>query len=353
MAELKLTDITKYFNPDTPVISNLDLTVNDGEFLVLVGPSGCGKSTILRMLAGLEEPTSGQLYIGSQMVNNVQPKDRNIAMVFQNYALYPHMSVYDNLAFSLKLRKMPASKIQQRVASVTEILELEEYLKRRPKELSGGQRQRVALGRAMVRQPKVFLFDEPLSNLDAKLRVQMRSEIKRLHQRLKTTMIYVTHDQTEAMTMGDRIVILKDGMIQQVGTPLEVYHNPANLFVGSFIGSPAMNLIEGKLTEAGFVSDVLDIPFPDWIKLDEHVGQSVVFGIRPEHIVIGDGIWEMDLVLCEPLGNETILHLEKGEEKLIARVTELNNVEIGRKIKISFRLERAHLFLKESGIRIS
>lgn len=353
MAEVKLTNVEKCFKPGNPVVSNLNLTINDGEFLVLVGPSGCGKSTILRMIAGLEEPTSGKLEIGRKSVNGVQPMDRDIAMVFQNYALYPHMSVFDNLAFGLKLRKMPISEIRQRVAIAIKILELEDYLQRKPKELSGGQRQRVALGRAIVRQPKVFLFDEPLSNLDAKLRVQMRSEIKKLHQRLKTTMIYVTHDQTEAMTMGDRIVILKNGEIQQVGSPLDVYRYPANIFVGSFMGSPAMNFFEGKLDETGFTSNSLSIPYPNMKQLTQYIGQTVMFGIRPEHIETGVGNWESRLSLSEPLGNETILHLELGENMLIARVADLTIPEIGSLIPVNFPVSNAHLFLKESGMKIS
>ncbi|MCK4821146.1 sn-glycerol-3-phosphate ABC transporter ATP-binding protein UgpC [bacterium] len=353
MATVKAKNVSKIFPNNIQAVKDISLEVADKEFLVIVGPSGCGKSTFLRLIAGLEEIASGEIYINDKLVNNTPPKDRNVAMVFQNYALYPHMDVYNNMAFGLKLRRYPKKEIDKRVNDAAVILGLKDLLDRRPRMLSGGQRQRVAVGRAIVRKPHVFLFDEPLSNLDAKLRVQMRTEIRKLHNRLQATMIYVTHDQTEAMTMGDRIVILKDGEIQQIGSPLDVYQNPANLFVGSFIGSPSMNFIEGKLAETGLVSNVLNIPLQDLMKLDEYIGQSVVFGIRPEHVVIGEGKWEMDLVLCEPLGNETIIHLEKGDEKLIARVTELNISEIGSKIMINFRLEETHLFLKESGIKIS
>ena len=259
MASVKLNNIKKVFGKDTLVIPDITLDVIAGEFLVLVGPSGCGKSTILRMIAGLEEPTMGKIHIGDRNVTNLPPKDRNIAMVFQNYALYPHMNVFNNLAFGLKIRKIHRDEINKRVQTAAEILKIEDLLDRKPKELSGGQRQRVALGRAIVRKPKVFLFDEPLSNLDAKLRIEMRAEIKKLHKELGTTMIYVTHDQVEAMTMGDRIVILNQGVIQQVGTPMEVYRNPENIFVAGFIGSPPMNLISGMIKNRKFKNEFLSI----------------------------------------------------------------------------------------------
>jgi len=250
MAVVELKNVSKVYDNKVKVVSDVTLTINDSEFVVLVGPSGCGKSTTLRMIAGLEEISEGEIYIDNKLINDVSPKDRDIAMVFQNYALYPHMTVYENMAFGLKLRKYNKEEIKQRVADAAKILDLEEYLERKPKALSGGQRQRVAVGRAIVRKPKVFLFDEPLSNLDAKLRVQMRTEISKLHHQLDATMIYVTHDQTEAMTMGDRIVVMKDGFVQQVDTPMHLYNNPQNKFVAGFIGSPAMNFIEGKITDS-------------------------------------------------------------------------------------------------------
>jgi len=282
MANIELKLLTKEFDKGIKVIDGLNLSVNDGEFLVLVGPSGCGKSTTLRLIAGLETETDGEIFIGDQIVNSVAPKNRNIAMVFQNYALYPHMTVYDNMAFGLKLRKYPKDEISKRVHDVAEILELTEFLKRKPKHLSGGQRQRVALGRAIVRKPKVFLFDEPLSNLDAKLRVQMRTEIKKLHKRLKTTMVYVTHDQVEAMTMGDRIVVMKDGIIHQIGSPTDIYLSPADLFVAGFIGSPAMNFITGYINNGKFQSNDGKIEIKVWQQsLNRFKNTPIVIGIRP------------------------------------------------------------------------
>ena len=286
MAELKLQNIYKVYDKKVTAVTDFNLHIKDQEFIVFVGPSGCGKSTTLRMIAGLEEISNGDLYIDEVRMNDVSPKDRDIAMVFQNYALYPHMTVFENMAFGLKLRKLPKAEIQERVNNAAKILGLETYLDRKPKALSGGQRQRVALGRAIVRDAKVFLMDEPLSNLDAKLRVQMRSEIIKLHQRLKTTTIYVTHDQTEAMTMASRIVIMKDGFIQQVGTPKEVYDNPVNVFVGGFIGSPAMNFFEGTLNETGIVmgDTSLAIPPAKLKQLHEqgYKNKEIILGIRPE-----------------------------------------------------------------------
>jgi multiple sugar transport system ATP-binding protein len=302
------------------VIPDFNLQVADGEFVVLVGPSGCGKSTLLRIIAGLEEPTGGEIRIGQRRMNGVPPKDRNVAMVFQNYALYPHMNVFDNLAFGLKLRKVPKEEIRRRVASAAEVLEIRELLQRKPKELSGGQRQRVALGRAIVRDPQVFLFDEPLSNLDAKLRVQMRAEIKNLHRRLNTTMVYVTHDQVEAMTMGDRIVVLKDGVTQQVGTPHQVYHDPANRFVAGFIGSPPMNFLPGRLEQDAFVTEGVVFPLPGWNP--ERLPQAeVVLGIRPERIQVGEPGVALPLLVAEPLGSETLLYLRAGSGTVVAKVS--------------------------------
>src|SRR5690625_2597978 len=288
MAELKLKGITKVYDKDVLAVDNFTLDIYDKDFLVLVGPSGCGKSTALRMVAGLEEITDGELYIDDVLMNDVAPKDRDIAMVFQNYALYPHMDVYNNMAFGLKLRKFKKEEIDRRVKDAAQILGLEEYLDRRPKALSGGQRQRVALGRAIVRDAKVFLMDEPLSNLDAKLRVQMRAEIQKLHQRLQTTTIYVTHDQTEAMTMATRLVVMKDGLIQQVGKPKEVYDYPDNVFVGGFIGSPAMNFLNGKIDDKYFVMNDIKILIPEGklkvLREQDYVGKEVVLGISPEDI---------------------------------------------------------------------
>ncbi len=288
MAEVVLKNIFKIYDEKTEVVKNLSLHIRDTEFMVLVGPSGCGKSTTLRMIAGLEEVTRGEIYIGQQCVNTLPPKDRDIAMVFQNYALYPHMTVYENMAFGLKLRKYPREEIKKRVHDASEILGLSDLLERRPKALSGGQRQRVALGRAIVRKPKVFLFDEPLSNLDAKLRVQMRIEISKLHQRLATTMIYVTHDQVEAMTMGNRIAVMKDGIVQQVDQPMTLYEKPKNRFVAGFIGSPAMNFFEGQLqrnNQLEFKADIMQfvIPEPIAARYAFSSGQKVVLGVRPEH----------------------------------------------------------------------
>ena len=319
------------------VVHGIDLEVAEKEFVVLVGPSGCGKSTTLRMIAGLEEITSGNISIDGRIVNRIAPKDRDVAMVFQNYALYPHLKVFENIAFGLRIRKEPKAHIQKTVEEVSEILGLTPYLDRRPAELSGGQRQRVAMGRAIVRHPKVFLFDEPLSNLDAKLRTQMRAEIKQLHKRLGATSVYVTHDQVEAMTLADRIVVMNDGYIEQIGTPMELFNNPANTFVASFIGSPPMNQMPGKITKSssGFKATVNDIAIslPENINVEE--GQPVVVGVRPEHLTLNDNGTSpipISLTLVEPLGSEALLHASIGNNPLIVKaetngdIEHLNNV---------------------------
>ena len=323
MSILALHDVSKAFG-STQVLYEVEIDIGDGEFVVLVGPSGCGKSTLLRMIAGLEEISRGEIAIGGRVVNNVPPKDRDIAMVFQNYALYPHMTVYDNMAFGLTLRRFPKDEIRRRVQQAARILDIGELLDRKPKALSGGQRQRVAMGRAIVRDPKVFLFDEPLSNLDAKLRVQMRVELKRLHERLETTAIYVTHDQIEAMTLGDRVVVMKDGVVQQEGAPLTLYQRPANRFVASFIGSPAMNFVELSISGDGRWAETqgLRVPVPD--RLRAHGGKRVTLGVRPEALRLANGsdahsfATEVDVV--EPLGNEILLNFRAGGVPMVARV---------------------------------
>lgn len=337
MSGVKLENIVKCYGK-LEVVHGIDLEVQEKEFVVLVGPSGCGKSTTLRMIAGLEEITAGDLHIDDRLVNRVAPKDRDVAMVFQNYALYPHLKVFENIAFGLRIRKEPKAQINKTVEEVSEILGLTPYLDRRPAELSGGQRQRVAMGRAIVRHPKVFLFDEPLSNLDAKLRTQMRAEIKRLHKQLEATSVYVTHDQVEAMTLADRIVVMNDGNIEQIGTPMELFNNPANTFVASFIGSPPMNQLSAVIrhTAAGFVAAVNDteIKIPD--NLDVTDGQDVVVGVRPEHFTLtpGEGASAVPITLdlVEPLGSEALLHASVGEHTLIVKaethgdIEHLNNV---------------------------
>lgn len=353
MAVIQFNNITKYFNT-TKVIENLDLEVQDGEFLVLVGPSGCGKSTTLRLLAGLEELTAGEILIDGKVVNNIAPKDRDISMVFQNYALYPHMTVYENMAFGLKLRKFKKDKIREMVKEAADILELQELLARKPKQLSGGQSQRVALGRAIVRKPKVFLFDEPLSNLDAKLRAHMRTEIKKLHARLKTTMIYVTHDQVEAMTMGDRIVVMNNGIIHQVGTPIEVYNNPSDLFVAGFIGSPAINLIEMSLADNDMLISkgnefTLDIPTTDINTLKKLGLKKVIIGIRPEDIYLEKREFCLNPIkatidVLEPLGNETLLYVDINNVRLICRETGFIRAKHGDSISMYFNRNRVKYF---------
>ncbi|MET3649950.1 ABC transporter ATP-binding protein [Phyllobacterium ifriqiyense] len=336
------------------VLHGVDIDIKDGEFVILVGPSGCGKSTLLRMIAGLEEISDGKISIGSKVVNNVAPKERDIAMVFQSYALYPHLTVEANMGFSLKLAKAPKEQTKQRVRDAAQILGLEHLLDRYPRNLSGGQRQRVAMGRAIVRNPQVFLFDEPLSNLDAKLRVQMRSEIKQLHQRLKTTTVYVTHDQIEAMTMADRIVVMKDGYVEQIGSPLELYDRPANLFVAGFIGSPGMNLIQGKVsknTPLVFIADGGgELPLPDSASLIP--GTEIVYGIRPEHITIGQGPITAEIILIEPTGAETQVTTMLGSHQLVATVRERLDVRAGDNLAMIPDLTRVHIFDAKTGQRL-
>jgi len=362
VAQIVLNHVTKEFDKGVCIIDDLNLTVNDGEFLVLVGPSGCGKSTTLRIIAGLETATSGDIFIGDQRVNNIPPKDRDIAMVFQNYALYPHMTVFENLAFGLKLRKMPKEEIKQRVNDTAAILEIESLLNRKPRQLSGGQRQRVALGRAIVRKPKVFLFDEPLSNLDAKLRLQMRTEIKKLHQQLKTTMVYVTHDQVEAMTMGDRIVVMKSGLIHQIDTPVNVYNSPVDLFVAGFIGSPTMNFIPVTIRhDNGFYGEEgklhISIPADHVEKIRAYIDKELVIGIRPENISMLPSDSEsaeisVRLDLCEPMGNETYLFLTTGKTSIIARSNLMPVEKTGSEISIYLDMRHAHYFDQQTEKKI-
>lgn len=364
MAELKLEHIYKVYDNKVTAVEDFNLDIHDKEFIVFVGPSGCGKSTTLRMIAGLEEISKGDFYIDGKRVNDVPPKDRDIAMVFQNYALYPHMSVYDNMAFGLKLRKFSKSEIDRRVQDAAKILGLEEYLSRKPKALSGGQRQRVALGRAIVRDAKVFLMDEPLSNLDAKLRVQMRSEIIKLHQRLQTTTIYVTHDQTEAMTMATRIVVMKDGFIQQVGTPKEVYDNPENVFVGGFIGSPAMNFISGSLENTGFKvgNTTLAIPEEKMNVLRDrgYVGKQIIMGIRPEDVsndssfiasAKGAAI-TTKIDVAELTGAELMIYTNIEGQNFVARLDADTNFQGGQTIELAFNMNKVHFFDAETEVRI-
>jgi multiple sugar transport system ATP-binding protein len=346
MASVTLRNIVKKYG-DVEVVHGVDLTIDDGKFVVLLGPSGCGKSTLLRMIAGLESVTGGDVEIAGSRVNDVHPKDRNIAMVFQNYALYAHMTVKDNMSFSLILARRPQSEIDEKVGWAARILNLESYLTRFPRELSGGQRQRVAMGRAIVRDPAVFLFDEPLSNLDARLRVQMRTEIKDLHERLKTTTVYVTHDQIEAMTMADTIVILRDGIIEQVGTPLDVYDFPANLFVAEFIGSPSMNLING-VVEGGHVVTNGGVRLPLSKKHKAKSGQKVVYGIRPEHLDVGKG-FAVKILVTEPTGPEIHVYSEFGENEICAILRERRDLKRGGMLELAPRLDKAHLFDAASG----
>ena len=367
MAGLKLKNIYKRYAGGVTAVTDFNLDIEDKEFIILVGPSGCGKSTTLRMIAGLEEISDGELYIDDKLVNDVAPKDRDIAMVFQNYALYPHMTVFDNMAFGLKLRKIPKAEIRRRVEEAAKILDIGHLLDRMPRALSGGQRQRVALGRAIVREPKVFLMDEPLSNLDAKLRVQMRSEIGKLHKKLQTTFIYVTHDQTEAMTMGTRIVVMKDGIVQQVDTPIELYERPRNMFVAGFIGSPQMNFFDAKLLKEqdGYYvqvgNDKLKLPQGKAKQaLDSYIGKEVVFGIRPEHIhdeesFIAnqpDGVVSAYVDVTEMMGAETYLYLQINDTKTIARVNARSKATIGDTIKVAFDLNKAHIFDKDTELAI-
>jgi multiple sugar transport system ATP-binding protein len=357
VANVVLDTIKKEYEGGVVAVKGVSIDIKDKEFVVLVGPSGCGKSTTLRMIAGLEDISSGTLTIDGKVVNDVPPKDRDIAMVFQNYALYPHMSVYENMAFGLKLRKFPKEEIDARVREAAKILSIEEYLDRKPKALSGGQRQRVAVGRAIVRKPKVFLFDEPLSNLDAKMRVQMRTEISKLHQRLDATMIYVTHDQTEAMTMGDRIVVMKDGNVMQTDTPLNLYNNPTNKFVAGFIGSPSMNFVDGsivketglKFQEKGTLLSV-DIPKDKHKLLESYIGKEIWLGIRPEHISsekTKTSRISAKVEVVEPMGNEIFAYVTCGSAQLVARMAP-EEILPGQTKDFTFDMSKAHFFDKTS-----
>jgi len=351
VASVNVVNLKKSFG-DVHIIKGVNIDIKDGEFVILVGPSGCGKSTLLRMIAGLEEISDGDLYIGDKRVNQLQPKARDIAMVFQSYALYPHMTVAENMAFSLKMNGAPKDEIDQRVANAAKILSLEPLLERQPKQLSGGQRQRVAMGRAIVRDPQVFLFDEPLSNLDAKLRVQMRTEIKALHQRLGTTMIYVTHDQIEAMTMADRIVVLNEGMVSQVGAPLELYDRPANVFVAGFIGSPAINLFHGKINGGVFqANDGPAFSVPNLSHIAAH--QEVILGIRPEHFRLTDSGPSALVEVVEPTGSETQVFATIAHHKITALFRERIVAKPGEALLISPELDKVHLFDAATGLRLN
>ncbi len=353
MAAVEIKDVRKAFGA-TQIIHGVSIDIQDGEFVILVGPSGCGKSTLLRMIAGLENISGGEIRIGDRVVNNVPPKERDIAMVFQNYALYPHMSVADNMGFSLKLRKAPKSEIESRVRRAAEILSLVPLLDRFPRQLSGGQRQRVAMGRAIVRDPQVFLFDEPLSNLDAKLRVAMRTEIKELHQRLRTTTVYVTHDQIEAMTMADKIVVMHDGIVEQMGSPLDLYDKPGNMFVAGFIGSPAMNFVKGKVTVNGKVSFMTETgtAMPIGTAPAGMDGRPAVLGIRPEHIhIAGDGV-PVEVVVVEPTGSETQVVVKNGGQELICLFRDRITAKPGETIRITPDPALMHFFDAETGKRL-
>lgn len=364
MAELRLEHIQKSYDKKAIAVDDFNLHIQDKEFIVFVGPSGCGKSTTLRMIAGLEEITDGSLFIDDKKMNDIAPKDRDIAMVFQNYALYPHMNVYDNMAFGLKLRKFKKDAIDQRVQNAAKILGLESYLDRKPKALSGGQRQRVALGRAIVRDAKVFLMDEPLSNLDAKLRVQMRAEIQKLHKRLQTTTIYVTHDQTEAMTMATRLVVMKDGIIQQVGGPKEVYDKPENIFVGGFIGSPSMNFLNGTLKDDHFLLDDLKVKVPEGkmkiLREQNFVDKEIILGIRPEDIhdepLFIDSTPETKVTatidVAELMGAETYLYSKIKEQDFIARIDSRSDIDGGEQLDLAIDMNKAHFFNPEDEQRI-
>jgi len=357
MAAVVLKGLTKIFEGNVQAVKDFNLEVNDKEFVVLVGPSGCGKSTTLRCIAGLEEITEGEIYIGEKMVNDVPPKDRDIAMVFQNYALYPHMNVYKNLSFGLELRKMKKDVINARVHEAAQILDIEHLLDRKPKALSGGQRQRVAVGRAIVRKPKVFLFDEPLSNLDAKLRVQMRAELAKLHHNLQATIIYVTHDQVEAMTMGNRIVVMKDGYIQQISDPLTLYDQPVNKFVAGFIGSPPMNFIDVDLVRDGnnyFVkTDALKVLVPNdkYEKVNNYIGKKVTFGFRPEDLIDESIVKDKEgkvirakVEVIEPLGSEIFLYLTCGKESFVVRVPHHYKTKLGDEVGFVVDINKSHIF---------
>ena len=370
VASVRLENVTKKFpGTDKPAVDKFNLEIKDKEFLVLVGPSGCGKSTTLRMIAGLEEISEGKLYIGDRLVNDVAPKDRDIAMVFQSYALYPHMNVYQNMAFGLKLRKFRKDEIDRRVREAARMLEIEHLLDRKPKALSGGQRQRVALGRAIVREPQVFLMDEPLSNLDAKLRTQMRANISKLMKRLETTCIYVTHDQIEAMTMGDRIVVMKDGVIQQAADPDTLYHHPVNLFVAGFIGAPAMNFIPGMFVEEGgamrFKAEGINVVMPEGkaqiIRNKGYVNREIILGVRPEDIheepvfldASPDTVIYASVEVAENLGHEMFLYLAGlGKENVIARVDGRAGIQEGQNVKLAIDMNKVHVFDKDTELNI-
>jgi multiple sugar transport system ATP-binding protein len=353
MASVDIVDVKKSYGAQA-VIHGVSVEIRDGEFVILVGPSGCGKSTLLRMIAGLEPITAGDIKIGGKLVNNLPPKDRDIAMVFQTYALYPHKTVAQNMGFALQLRKSPKSEIDSRVQRAAEILDLVPLLGRYPRQLSGGQRQRVAMGRAIVRDPAVFLFDEPLSNLDAKLRVQMRAEIKELHQRLKTTTVYVTHDQVEAMTMADRIVVMNNGVVEQMGSPLDLYDNPANIFVAGFIGSPSMNLIKGKIkggAKPSFITEGgVTLPLATAPKSTD--GMSAVYGIRPEHLELGGKGLAAEVSVLEPMGSETQVFAKLGGQKIVGVFKQRLKVKPGETIKLSPQLDAVHLFDVATGKRL-
>lgn len=359
MAKVVLKEISKKYG-NVEAIKNVNITIDDKEFMVLVGPSGCGKSTVLRMIAGLEDITSGDLFIGDRLVNNIEPKDRNIAMVFQSYALYPHKNVYENMAFGLRMRKFPKDDIDKRVKKAADILHITEFLDRKPRQLSGGQRQRVALGRAIVRDPEVFLMDEPLSNLDAKLRVQMRSELIKLHKELQTTFIYVTHDQVEAMTMGDRIVIINDGIIQQVDIPENIYNKPSNMFVASFIGSPPMNFIKGEINDnsqfnTGSTQLKLTEELFNLAKSFQFLNKPVILGIRPEHFEFNleaDSIITVKIDLVEMLGAEKLLHFAIDGNMITAKVQPETDISNQSEAKLSVDLNKAVLFDAETTLRI-
>ncbi len=352
MAQVAINDVSKAFG-SVPILHGVNIDIADGEFVVLVGPSGCGKSTLLRMLAGLESVTGGTIAIGGRTVNHLPPAKRDIAMVFQNYALYPHKTVAQNMAFALKLRKADPKFIAERVERAADILDLKPYLSRYPRQLSGGQRQRVAMGRAIVRDPQVFLFDEPLSNLDAKLRVQMRTEIKELHQRLKTTTVYVTHDQVEAMTMADKIVVMQAGRIEQIGAPLELFDRPANVFVAAFIGSPSMNLLRGKVAAGGKgaieVAGV-ELPIPDTMTVT--AGQDVIYGIRPEHFDLSPDGFPAQIKVVEPTGSETMVFLRFGEQEIVSLFRERHDFQPGQTLNLKPRVQAAHLFDPATGRRL-
>jgi multiple sugar transport system ATP-binding protein len=367
MAKVVLENVYKIYPGDVTAVHDANLEIDDREFVVLVGPSGCGKSTTLRMIAGLEEISKGAIYIDGRKVNDVPPKNRDIAMVFQNYALYPHMSVYKNMAFGLKLRKFPKAEIEQRVLEAADILGIRELLERKPKELSGGQRQRVAVGRAIVRKPKAFLFDEPLSNLDAKMRVQMRTEISKLHTRLASTMIYVTHDQVEAMTMGDRIVVMKDGIIQQVASPLDLYAQPVNQFVASFIGSPPMNFFDGVLQAKDdglfFCEDTFSVRLDEGVcgRLQANTGKPVQLGVRPEDmqdVVFAtsphpDHQLKARVEVVEPMGAEVFVYLNTGRSPFIARVDMQDRVAVNQEMTLVLNMKKAHIFDQASGLKLT